>query len=119
MAGVAEPRSSASRSIVDRLADELVTMAGAMMRRLSLTRRDPDVVMAGGVFNARDDAFEARIADGVRLVAPHATLRRSEAPPVLGAALLGLDRLDGVGAGHDAAEARLREQLRGWQPSDS
>ncbi len=83
-------------SIVDRLADELVAMAGAIIRRLNLTRRDPDVVMAGGIFNARDDAFDARIAAGVRRVAPRATLRRSDAPPVLGAALLGLDRLDGL-----------------------
>jgi N-acetylglucosamine kinase-like BadF-type ATPase len=107
-----------ARSIVDRLADELVAMAGAMIRRLSLARRDPDVVMAGGVFNARDEDFEARIAAGVHAVAPNATLRRSEAPPVLGAALLGLDRLDGMGsAGHDSAEARLRDALRGWDPA--
>lgn len=107
-----------ARSIVDRLADELVAMAVAMIRRLNLTRRDPDVVMAGGVFNARDDEFEARIAAGVRAVAPRATLRRSDAPPVLGAALLGLDRLDALGSGgHAAAEVRLRAALRGWEPA--
>lgn len=109
-----------ARSIVDRLADELVVMAGAIIRRLNLTRRDSDVVMAGGIFNARDDDFEARIATGVHAVAPRASLRRSDAPPVLGAALLGLDRLGDLGpAGHRAAEARLRASLRGWQPTDS
>ena len=36
-----------ARSILDRLADELVAMAGAMLRRLNLTRRDPDVDRLG------------------------------------------------------------------------
>jgi N-acetylglucosamine kinase-like BadF-type ATPase len=114
IAGQGDP---VARSIVDRLADELVTMAGAMIRRLNLTRRDPEVVLAGGVFNARDDTFESRIAAGVQAVAPKATLRRMDAPPVLGAALLALDRYDGsIPGGRAAAEARLRAALRDWQP---
>ncbi|MEA2608806.1 MAG: hypothetical protein QOJ75_1049 [Chloroflexota bacterium] len=106
-----------ARSIIDRLADELVAMGGAIIRRLHLARRAPEVVMAGGIFNARDDAFEARIAAGVHIVAPGATLRRLEAPPVLGAALLGLDRLDGPGKTEHRAEARLRAALNGWEPA--
>jgi hypothetical protein len=103
---------------LDRLADELVAMAGAMIRRLNLARRDPDVVLAGGIFDARDDDFDARIAAGVHTVAPNARLRRSDAPPVLGAALLGLDRLGCIGSSGDrAAEARLRAALRSWQPA--
>jgi hypothetical protein len=52
-------------------------------------------------------------------VAPNATLRRSEAPPVLGAALLGLDRLDAVrSSGSATAEARVRAALRAWEPTD-
>ncbi len=114
---VAGSGDAVARSIVDRLADELVAMAGAIIRRLNLTRRDPDVVLAGGVFNARDEAFEARIAAGVATVAPGAVLRRSDAPPVLGAALLALDQLHGsVPGDRDAAELRLRTALRGWQP---
>lgn len=109
-----------ARSIVDRLADELVSMAGAIIRRLNLTRRDPDVVMAGGIFNARDDDFEARIAAGVHVVVPRATLRRLGAPPVLGAALLGLDRIAGPGTDQRrVAEVRLRAALAGWEPADS
>lgn len=115
---VAGQGDAVARSIVDRLADELAAMAGAMIRRLNLSRRDPDVVMAGGVFDARDEPFEARIAAGVRAVAPMARLRRSEAPPVLGAALLALDRLDGSAVSdRDGAEARLRAAMRGWQPA--
>lgn len=115
VAGQGDP---VARSIVDRLADELVAMATAMIRRLNLTRLDPDVVLAGGVFNARDERFEAKIAAGVQAVAPTATLRRSDAPPVLGAALLALDRYGGsIHGGRAAAESRLRRAMRDWRPA--
>jgi N-acetylglucosamine kinase-like BadF-type ATPase len=39
-----------SRSIVDRLADELAVMAVAIARRLRVARREVDVVLTGGVF---------------------------------------------------------------------
>ena len=106
-----------ARAIIDRLADELAAMAGAIIRRLNLIRRDPDVVLAGGVFKARDEDFETRIAAGVHAVAPMARVCRWEAPPVLGAALLGLDRLEGSRAGgRESAETRLRAALQGWEP---
>jgi N-acetylglucosamine kinase-like BadF-type ATPase len=52
--GAARDGDAIARSIVDRLADELVVMAEAIIRRLSLVRRRPVVVLAGGVFVARD-----------------------------------------------------------------
>lgn len=113
----AEDGDAVARSIVDRLADELVAMAEAIIRRLSLTRRSPTVVLAGGVFAARDAAFETRIGEGIRAVASGADVLRSGALPVLGAALLGLDRLDGLVAGdRRAAERRLRNALGAWRP---
>lgn len=109
-----------ARSIIDRLADELVTMAGAIVRRLSLARRRPDVILAGGVFAAHDQAFHARIRDGVEVIAPGATVKRAEALPVLGAALLGLDRLDGLtDRDRQSAETRLRDSLASWRPAPS
>jgi N-acetylglucosamine kinase-like BadF-type ATPase len=109
-----------ARSILDRQADELVAMAGALLRRLRLTRLDPEVVLAGGVFAAHDETFEERIRAGVRLIAPRATVRRSDSPPVLGAALLGLDRLSGgEPRRHASASARLRASLGTWAPPTS
>ena len=106
-----------ARGILDRMADEVVVMAAAIIRRLHLTRLDVDVTLAGGVFRADDPVFEARIVEGVRAVAPAARVRRSEAPPVLGAALLGLDELRRLGelteAAHGAAVARLRRERFG------
>ena len=61
-AGAGDP---VARAIVDRLADELVTMAAALARRASLVRRAPEVVLAGGVFRTADTAFHDRLVAGI------------------------------------------------------
>jgi N-acetylglucosamine kinase-like BadF-type ATPase len=96
-----------ARSIVDHLADELAVMATALIRRLRLARLDVEVVLAGGVFRTEDGPFHDRLTDGIRAVAPGARLVRLTTPPVLGAGLLGLDRLAG-GAAAGVTERRLR-----------
>jgi len=100
-----------ARAIIDRLADEVGGMAVAMIRRLRLVRTDVDVVLAGGVMRTRDRPFYDRIEATVRSVARRATIRRVAQRPVLGAALLGLDRL--AAPDRDAAEARLRAVFGG------
>jgi N-acetylglucosamine kinase-like BadF-type ATPase len=85
-----------ARAVVERLADEVVAMAAAALRRLHLLRRRPSVVLAGGIFRADDATFHGRIRDGVSRVAPGAGTVRLDAPPVLGAALLALDQLGRV-----------------------
>jgi N-acetylglucosamine kinase-like BadF-type ATPase len=115
--GAAGQGDVVARAILDRQADELVRMAGAIIGQLSLARRQPDVVLAGGVFAARDPHFESRIREGIQALAPGARVHRAEAVPVLGAALLGLDALSGYEArARHAAEARLRTSLGAWQP---
>lgn len=100
-----------ARAIIDRLADEVAGMAIAMIRRLRLVRTDVDVVLAGGIMRTRDRPFYERIEAAVRRVARRATIRRVAQRPVLGAALLGLDRIGGPE--RDAAEARLRAVFGG------
>jgi N-acetylglucosamine kinase-like BadF-type ATPase len=85
---------SVARAIVDRLADEVVAMVAAAIRRAGLVRREPQVVLAGGVFRTEDEAFYERIRRGVADGAAGARVTRLDAPPVVGAALLALDRLD-------------------------
>jgi len=104
---------AAARAIVDRLADEIVTMAGAMIRRLRLRRLDPEIVLGGGVFRTPDAAFRSRIESGVRAIAPRARLVRTDAPPVAGATLLGLDAL-GQAVANAAVGARVRAALASW-----
>ena len=79
-------------------------MATALIRRLRLGRLDPDVVLAGGVFRAEDPAFHRRLAAAVADAAPAARVVRLEAPPVLGSALLGLERLAGEPVEPDVAD---------------
>ncbi|HET9082846.1 MAG TPA: BadF/BadG/BcrA/BcrD ATPase family protein [Candidatus Limnocylindrales bacterium] len=105
-----------ARKIVDRLADEIVTMAAAMIRRLRLTREDPDIVLAGGVFRTRDAGFYERIDAGIGAIAPAARAVGLTAPPVAGAALLALDRLDG-GATTPETSKRVRDEIGGWDAS--
>ena len=96
-----------ARSIVDALADEVVTMVVASLRRLRLLRTEVDVTLGGGVFRAEDPAFVTRIRAGVCETAPNARVAVLDGPPVVGAALLGLDH---AGA-RDGAAARVRGQL--------
>jgi len=96
-----------SRRLIDELADEIIATANAAIRRLRLTRLTFDVVLGGGIFRNHDGAFTARIRDGINAVAPGATMRRLDAPPVVGAALLGLDALKAK----PAAKERLRKEL--------
>jgi N-acetylglucosamine kinase-like BadF-type ATPase len=105
-----------ARRIVDRLADELTAMARALIRRLRLSRLDPEVVLAGGVFRTDEPGFYARLEAGIHAAAPAAQLVRLGAPPVLGAALIGLDRLAG-GTTDPAVEDRLRAALQLLRPS--
>lgn len=110
----AQEGDAVARSIIDRLADELAGMASALVRRLRLGRLDPEVVLAGGVFRTDDEPFYARLEAGIHAAAPAAQLRRLHSPPVLGAALIGLDRLAHGGATPPDAEARLRTALETW-----
>ncbi|MGH2596755.1 MAG: N-acetylglucosamine kinase [Actinomycetota bacterium] len=96
-----------AREVVDRQADEVVTMAGTAIRRLHMRRLDVDVVLGGGIFRNGDHAFFDRIAAGLREVAPAAQVRVLTAPPVVGAAMMGLDRLGAP----KAAQARVRQAL--------
>lgn len=97
-----------ARAAADTLADEIVAFVRAAVVRLDLQDEAVEVVLGGGVFDTSDAAFHQRVADGVRAAAPRAVLVRLDAPPVLGAALMGLDAED---APPDALAA-LRQALQ-------
>jgi N-acetylglucosamine kinase-like BadF-type ATPase len=96
-----------ARSVTDRLADEIVAMASALIRRLRMTRLDVEVVLGGGIFRNDDPAFIGRIEAGLAAVAPSSTVHVLTAPPVIGAALIGLDQLKAGRTAHDRARAAL------------
>ncbi len=80
-----------ARAAADMLADEIAAFVRAAVVRLDLHDEAVEVVLGGGIFETTDVAFHARVAAGVRAAAPRAVLVRLSAPPVLGAALIGLD----------------------------
>jgi N-acetylglucosamine kinase-like BadF-type ATPase len=94
-------------SIRDRLVEEIVALARASVRRLGLHDEHVEIVVGGGLMRSADSELLGRIETALRRVGPRLVLRRSSAPPIVGAALLGLDA---VGAGLEA-QARLRTEL--------
>jgi N-acetylglucosamine kinase-like BadF-type ATPase len=96
-----------AREVVWRQADEIVAMATVAIRRLRMQKLDVDVVLGGGVFQSGWQPFLERIEAGVRAFAPDARVLVLDAPPVVGAALIGLDN---IGA-REAAHRRVRESL--------
>ena len=51
--------------LVARQVDEIVAMAGAVIRRLDLTGRDVEVVLGGGLFQREAPSFLERIRSGI------------------------------------------------------
>ena len=100
-------------SIVDRQVEEIITMATVAARRLNLLEEPFTVVLGGGVLRSRHPLLIPPVVDGIRALAPKATVTVADAPPILGAALHCLDALGAGAAAHDA----LREQLRTRQPT--
>ncbi|MCX4786763.1 MULTISPECIES: N-acetylglucosamine kinase [unclassified Streptomyces] len=91
-------------ALVDRLAEEVVAMASVALGRLDLLDEEAPVVLGGSVLAARHPRLDGRIAELLAVRAPKAVVRVVTEPPVLGAALLGLD--------HMGAAAGVRERLR-------
>ncbi len=100
----ADESDRVARSLVDRQADEIAVMAITAMRRLDLTGLATPVILGGGVITARNPLLMVGITAQLAEAAPRAQVRVIEVPPVVGAALLGLDH---VNAPPDA-ESRLR-----------
>ncbi|WP_035794110.1 N-acetylglucosamine kinase [Kitasatospora mediocidica] len=106
----AEDGDPAALELIDRQADEIVRMARVALARLGLLDGPAPLVLGGGVLAARHPLLLDNLTARLRAVAPYAEPRIVTAPPVLGAALLGLDRLAQAqqGGGPDA-QRRLRE----------
>jgi N-acetylglucosamine kinase-like BadF-type ATPase len=93
--------------ILERLADEIAVLIRVSLERLALTREPTEVLLGGGLVHAADGSLVGAVAARVAEIAPAATVKSTSSPPVVGAALLGLDEL---GAGAPARD-RLRREL--------
>ncbi|MDH6117149.1 N-acetylglucosamine kinase [Kitasatospora sp. GAS204B] len=108
--GCAERGDQAALELIDRQADEITRLVRVALTRLELLDTPTPLVLGGGVLAAEHPLLLDNLTARLHALAPQALPRIVTAPPVLGAALLGLDRLaDGGLGGGEAAQRRLRE----------
>jgi N-acetylglucosamine kinase-like BadF-type ATPase len=101
---VAAAGDTVALGIIHQQAEEIVAMALSALRRLDLLGEPVTVVLGGGVLTAGHSVLLDRVTRLLAEVAPKAVPRVVDVPPVVGAALLGLD--------HTAAGAAAQERLR-------
>jgi N-acetylglucosamine kinase-like BadF-type ATPase len=103
----AAPSDGVAAEILERLADEVVALVRVAMQRLELTTEPVDVLLGGGLFLSGSTFLAGAVEERLAGVAPRAVAHVTDSPPIVGAALLGLDEL----AADEGAEARLRKEL--------
>jgi N-acetylglucosamine kinase-like BadF-type ATPase len=101
------PSDPVAAGIVDRLADEIVALVRVTLERLALTHQNVEVLLGGGLFLSGSELLFRAVEERLAAAAPAATPHVTDSPPIVGAALLGLDELS---AGPEA-QARLRSEL--------
>jgi N-acetylglucosamine kinase-like BadF-type ATPase len=95
--------------IVQRLAEEIVTMARVALERLELTGEPTEVVLGGGLFRSGNGRLLGAVEAGLRAVSPSISVHPPAAPPIAGAALLALDELGASPEAHERARRELLE----------
>jgi N-acetylglucosamine kinase-like BadF-type ATPase len=94
-------------AVVDRLAEEVFLMVRVAIDRLGLRNEPTDVVLGGGVLAARQPQLLDEVSGRIHRRLPGARVQVVDSPPVVGAALLGLDALGAL----PSAEGRIRHGL--------
>lgn len=108
-------RDEAAAEIVARLAEEVVTMIAVALERLDLTEAPVEVVLGGGLMESQDDRLIGAVASGLEDVAPQANVKVTSSPPVVGAALLGLDELQGGPEAQQRARTGLANAFKAME----
>jgi N-acetylglucosamine kinase-like BadF-type ATPase len=106
---VADAGDEVALEVVDRLVEEITVLAEVSLRRLGLLGEPVDVVLGGGVLTGTGDIVVGAVRARLARLAPPARVRVVDLPPVVGAALLGLDAI----GTSPAAELRLRSAFAG------
>ena len=93
--------------IAERLVSEAIAFVRVTLERLGLGSEPTDVVLGGGLFQNDAAWLVERIAERLAAVAPAASVRLVASPPIVGAALLGLDELGAPAAAQQRARLEL------------
>jgi N-acetylglucosamine kinase-like BadF-type ATPase len=110
--GVAAAGDEPARAVVKRQAEEVFLLARAAIDRLNLRDQSTDVVLGGGVLAARHPLLMEEMLRRFEAHAPRANLLMVDDPPVVGAALLGLDALGASPEAETAARGALLVRTR-------
>lgn len=98
----------AAVSIVHRLADEVVSFVGALVRRMDLSTSDADIVLGGGTLQSGHQVLHRRITDRVHALAPNLQVIVLDLPPVAGALASALTLAGADATAIQRAHAALR-----------
>ncbi|KAB8187430.1 ATPase [Microbispora catharanthi] len=104
-------------SLVERQAEEVALLGVVAMRRLGLLAAPCEVVLGGGVLTARHPLLTSLVERRYAERAPLARLVVADVPPIVGAALLGLDRLGAPPEAYARVRAHFLREEDGTQPS--
>ncbi|WP_433016250.1 N-acetylglucosamine kinase [Kribbella sp. CA-294648] len=102
---VAAAGDPVATAVVHRQAEEIVAMAVVAMTRLDLLSEPTDVVLGGGVLTAGHPLLMETVLRLLAAAAPKAVARVIDVPPVVGAALLGLDHTNAPPTAHHTLRA--------------
>ena len=98
-----------SSDFVERLSAEIVAMARVAIERLGLEAEPTEVLLGGGLLQSGDGRLRDAVERELRELAPKISVTAPSSPPIVGAALLGLDA---IGAPAEA-QRRARQELEG------
>ena len=113
---VADAGDGPARAVVGRLAEEVFLLARAAHDRLKLHAQSTDVVLGGAILAARHPLLMEGVSGRLAAYAPRVNLLVVDDPPVVGAALLGLDALDASPEAGIAVRMALSRALAGLTP---
>jgi N-acetylglucosamine kinase-like BadF-type ATPase len=116
---VAAAGDEAARAVVLRMADEVAVLATTALTRLDLLDEPADVVLGGGVLAARDPLLLGTAEQLVDERAPLVRITVVDAPPIVGAALLGLDALGSPAPVEDRLRVALLDRTAALTPDRS
>jgi len=109
---VAAAGDGPATAVVGRLAEEVFLLARVALDRLRLRDQQAAVVLGGSVLAARQPLLLDTVSRRLAAYAPSANLLVVDDPPVVGAALLGMDMLGSSPDAETAVRTALLERTR-------
>jgi N-acetylglucosamine kinase-like BadF-type ATPase len=109
---VAAAGDGPATAVVGRLAEEVFLLARVALDRLRLRDQQAAVVLGGSVLAARQPLLLDTVSRRLAAYAPRANLLVVDDPPVVGAALLGMDMLGSSPDAETAVRTALLERTR-------